>query len=163
MGIMLYKKLEERNAVYDQLLDYLKGGLSTEAKESGKYIIDEYEDAVRLAERGDKYIINNGLYHGFRAFAFGSILGSVATQNPSLLVAGALAGGAALYNYLKYKHMKLGDELATKMYYAKSLQTLLEGEKCEFPLPFNTSNTEDYEDIKAFVEMLKSQNEKEKV
>lgn len=160
---MLYKKLEERNEVYSELIDYLKNHLSKEAKESGKYIIDEYDGAVATAERGDKYYINNGLYHGFGGFALGSVLGGIATQNPSLFVATALSGGAAIYNYVKYKHMKLGDELATKMYYAKALQCLYEGEKGEFQLPFNPSDTEDYEDIKTFVDLLKSQNEKEQV
>lgn len=151
MGL-LYKDLEKRNDVYDELIDYLKSSINVRKDDANSFYIYEYDNAVELAKSGKKYELNNYLYHGAKGMAIGFGVGAVATQDPTALFWSAVCSGVSFYNYCKYKNMTLGDTLGTKMYFASYLQDLAK-ENGVF-LPFDAGDLEDYSKVEDYVNSL---------
>ena len=127
MGI-LHKDLQERNKVYDALIEHFKNKIITENKNTitTEWLIDTYDNEVKKADRGDVYLFEKLLACGFGGLSMGLITGGVWLDEPALYACALVSSGISVYNYIKYKRLKSARGLGTRMFYAEVLQNILE-------------------------------------
>lgn len=161
MGL-LHKDLQERNVVYDELIKHFKEKIVSDNKKTNKneWLMETYDNEVKKADNGDAYLYEKLLANGFGGLAAGLISGGIILNEPAILAAsfsGAIAStGISLYYYLKFKRMSLGRGLGTRMYYAETLQKIIE--ENSFKYPFNSGEMEDYDNVVAYMDLIKQLN-----
>lgn len=163
MGL-LYKDLVDRTEVYDEFIRHLKAKIQADNVKNTKqneWIMATYDNEVKKADRGDAYLAEKLIALGFGGLATGLLAGAISLGEPSIgfaLSGGALAStGISLYNYIKFKRLTLGRALGTRMFYAETLQNLVE--ENDFKFPFKSGEFEDYEHVEAYVKVIKQLDE----
>lgn len=153
MGL-LQKDLQDRNDVYDQLIAHFKDKIASNNKNSNKneWIIESYDNELKKADSGEAYKVDNVLAHGFGGLSIGLCMGGVALQEPIALLGALATAGISTYAYIKFKNLTLGRALGTRMFYAETLQKIVEEDGLKYP--FDSGNLEDYEHIEAYIKVL---------
>ena len=153
MGV-LHKDLKDRNVVYDEFIKHFKEKMSEQNKDTSKneWLMETYDNEVKKADRGDAYLIEKSLAHGFSGLATGLVISGIAFDQPVALIGALGSVGLSLYNYIRFKNLTLGRGLGTRMFYAETLQKLIE--ENNFKYPFNSGEMNDYSKVEEYVNFL---------
>ncbi len=159
MGL-LHKDLEDRTEVYDEFIKHLKDKIHADSIKNtiqNEWIMETYDNEVKKADRGDAYMAEKLIALGFGGLATGLLAGAISLGEPSIgfaLSGGALASTAiSLQNYIKFKRLTLGRSLGTRMFYAETLQNIVE--ENGFKFPFNSGSFDDYEHVEEYMKVIK--------
>ena len=152
----MVKQFEKRNEVYDQLIAHFKEKIKNNSESNtsqNKWLMETYDNEVKKADRGDAYRFENLMAYGFGGLSVGLMTGGIALDQPVAIVGAAAFAGASIYNYIRFKRLSLGRGLGTRMFYAETLQKIIE--ENSFKYPFNSGEMEDYDKVQDYVEVLK--------
>ena len=155
MGI-LHKDLQERNVVYDEFINHLKDKIhADETKNTTKneWMMETYDNEVKKADRGDAYAFEKSLAIAFGSFAAGMAIGGTLLDQPAIWAGAVASSAVSVYNYIKFKRLTLGRSLGTRMFYAETLQKIVEENGLKFP--FNAGEFEDYEHLDAYMKVIR--------
>ena len=120
-----------------------------------------YDNEVKKADRGDAYWFEKSMAIAFGSFSAGMAMGGVFLDQPAMLIGSGASLAAALYSYIRFKKLSLGRSLGTRMFYAETLQKIVE--ENSFKFPFNAGEFEDYEHVEAYMNVIKQmKNNQEK-